>query len=71
MSRDEFYAAVLAFLDQFIARGAAPDILELRAQLASAPAARLLLSGTTGLRQSSEHERRSGDIPERWPRRRY
>jgi hypothetical protein len=44
MSRDEVYAAVLAFLDQFIARGAAPDILELRAQLASAPAARLLLN---------------------------
>jgi hypothetical protein len=33
MTRKDFYGAVLVFLDQFIGRGAAPDIKELRARL--------------------------------------
>jgi hypothetical protein len=34
---DEVFAAVVAFLDQFISRGAAPDILELRESLGNDP----------------------------------
>ena len=37
MSRGEVHAAVLAFLDQFIERGAAPDIVSFRDRLASDP----------------------------------
>lgn len=33
MTSDEVFAAVVASLDQFISRGAAPDILDLRARL--------------------------------------
>lgn len=33
VTRDEVHAAVLAFLDQFIERGAAQDVLDLRSSL--------------------------------------
>ena len=38
MSPTEFQASVLAFLDQFITRGAAPDILDLRERVTNDPA---------------------------------
>lgn len=37
MSRDEFHAAVLAFLEQFIARGAATDVVDLFSALRDEP----------------------------------
>jgi hypothetical protein len=37
------FEAVVAFLDQFISRGAAPDILRLRERLVSDPETRRLL----------------------------
>jgi BMFP domain-containing protein YqiC len=43
VSRNEFQAAVLAFLDQFIGRGAAQDIRELRTRLAVDEKVRKLL----------------------------
>ena len=43
MTADEVYASVLRFLDQFISRGAEPDIIELRARLASDEEVRGLL----------------------------
>lgn len=43
MTRDEVYRGVLAFLDQFIGRGAAADIHDLRSQLADDPQVRRLL----------------------------
>ena len=45
MLSDDVYAAVLAFLDQFIARGAARDIREVRRRLADDPEVRKLLEG--------------------------
>ena len=55
MSRDEFYRAVLIFLDQFISRGAASDVHDLRSRLESDPEAR----------QSLESHLTSSDPPER------
>ena len=43
MTTDETYAAVIAFLDQFISRGAAPDVLKLRERLTNDPDTRRLL----------------------------
>ena len=43
MTADEVYASVLRFLDQFISRGADPDVIELRARLVSDEEVRGLL----------------------------
>jgi hypothetical protein len=43
VTRDEVQSTVLGFLDQFIERGAAPDVLALRDRLAGDPEARQLL----------------------------
>lgn len=56
MSRDEVYAAVLAFLDQFISRGAAPDVCALRQRLGSDPVARRLLEDHLPTQEPSERE---------------
>lgn len=56
MTPDEVYDAVLAFLDQFITRGAAPDILNLRERLVSDPEARQLLGEQVPSRDVSEGE---------------
>ena len=56
MTSDEIYAAVLAFLDQFIRRGAAPDILSLRERLASDPEARQLLDEQLPTHDVSERQ---------------
>jgi hypothetical protein len=39
VTREEFHRAVLAFLDQFISRGAAPDLIEVRDSLVRDPTA--------------------------------
>jgi hypothetical protein len=56
VSPGEFYEAVLAFLDQFIARGAAPDVRGLRQRLGSDPEARRLLEDHLPTQQPSERE---------------
>jgi hypothetical protein len=56
VSRKEFYEAVLAFLDQFIGRGVAPDIHELRTRLAVDESARKLLDGQLPNGDPSERE---------------
>jgi hypothetical protein len=56
MSREEIHAAVLAFLDQFINRGAAADILALRERLATDSHTRAALDGLLPSDQPSERE---------------
>jgi hypothetical protein len=56
VSRDEVCEAVLAFLDQFIARGAAPDVTQVREQLAAHPEARRLLDAQLSTDEPSERE---------------
>ena len=56
MTPDEVNDAVLAFLDQFITRGAAPDILSLRERLVSDPEARQLLDEKLPTHDLSERE---------------
>jgi hypothetical protein len=56
VSRDDFYQAVLAFLDQFISRGAAPDIHDLRQRLADDPEARQSLERHLAAQELTERE---------------
>ena len=56
LTADEVYASVLRFLDQLIGRGAEPDIIELRAQLASDQEVRRLLDAQLPSRNVSERE---------------
>jgi hypothetical protein len=53
---DEVHAAVVAFLDQFIERGARPDILDLRQRLASDAHARQLLDAQMPNTSPTERE---------------
>jgi len=56
VSRTEFHESVLAFLDQFISRGAAPDVHGLRERLQSDPEARRLLEDHLPDHDPSERE---------------
>ena len=56
MSREEVHAAVVAFLDQFISRGAAPDIVSLRERLASDSDTRALFDRVLPSDRPSERE---------------
>jgi hypothetical protein len=56
MSRDEVYRAVLAFLDQFISRGAAPDIHDLRQRFTNDPEARQSLERHLDADEATERE---------------
>jgi hypothetical protein len=56
VSRDEVYKAVLAFLDQFISRGAALDIHDLRQRLANDPEARQSLERHLDAEEPTERE---------------
>jgi hypothetical protein len=56
VSSDDFYVAVLAFLDQFIERGAASDVLELRYRLEHDPEARQRLEDQLPSKQPTERK---------------
>ena len=56
MTADDVYASVLRFLDQFIERGAAPDVVDLRARLASDQEVRQLLDDQLPSSNVSERE---------------
>jgi hypothetical protein len=56
VTRDDVQTAVLGFLDQFIGRGAAPDVLALRDRLGSDPEARQLLDTLIPNDQPTERE---------------
>jgi len=56
VTSDDVHDAVLAFLDQFITRGAAPDIVNVRERLANDPEARQLLDEQLPTHDVSERE---------------
>jgi hypothetical protein len=56
MSREEVQQAVIAFLDQFISRGAASDILDLRDRLRTDPPTRERLQQQIAADNLSERE---------------
>lgn len=56
MTPNEAHDAVLAFLDQFIARGAAPDILDVRDRLVTDPETRHLLAEQFPTHEVSDRE---------------
>jgi hypothetical protein len=56
VTQDELQVAVLAFLDQFIGRGAADDVRDLRTRLVTDPATQARLADELPSSDASERE---------------